>query len=39
MPLVQAKCTNSDASLQVDGAKDAAICPPLRDSVNQVLPS
>ena len=27
MPLVQAKCTNCGASLQVDGTKDAAICP------------
>ena len=27
MPLVQAKCTNCGANLQVDNTKDAAICP------------
>ena len=27
MPLVQAKCTNCGASLEVDSTKDAAICP------------
>jgi hypothetical protein len=27
MPLVKAKCTNCGANLQVDSAKDAAICP------------
>ena len=27
MPLVQAKCTNCGASLEVDNARDSAICP------------
>ena len=27
MPLVRAKCTNCGANLEVDRAKDAAICP------------
>ena len=27
MPLVQAKCTNCGANLEIDNTKDAAICP------------
>ena len=27
MPIVQARCTNCGANLQVDNSKDAAICP------------